>query len=54
MPALYDAPGPGWYEPVVGLDDDEVLVDPRHPELFILSAGVFWWTSSELDADDED
>lgn len=49
-----DSPPLSWYEAPDPGDDDEVLVDPQHPELFILRSGVFWWTSSELDADDED
>lgn len=46
-----DSPSPSWYEPPEPGDDDHEG-DPRHPELFILRDGVFWWTASERDTDD--
>jgi hypothetical protein len=45
----HDSPPPSWYEPDSSWDDDDQEPDPRHPELFILRDGVFWWTASEID-----
>lgn len=47
----YDTPPPSWYEPP-DLDDDEDLVDRRHPELLTVAAGLVWWSAAPIDADD--